>query len=114
RRRWRASQLAIREPGEGGDDGAEWHAGIDERLELLDELEAAHTDGADLADLRRPGPQAGRLEVDDDVLGLLEQQARAERLGEPDGIAVPHEPRVRLDDLGEQRARERDRRSAEC
>ena len=35
--------------------------------------------GADLADLRRPGPQAGRLEVDDDVGRVLEQQVGAER-----------------------------------
>ena len=83
---------------------------IDERLELVDELEADDAHRADLADLRRARPQAGRLEVDDDERRVLEQQVGAERPRERDRVAAPREPRVRLDDLGEQRAREPDRR----
>ena len=93
--------------------GASGTCRVDERLELVDDLEAAHLDGADLADLRRAGPQPGRLEVDDDVRRVLEQEVGAERSGEPDRVAVPREPRVGLDHLGEERAGERDRRLAQ-
>ena len=65
---------------------------VDERLELVGELESLHEHGADLADLRRAGPQAGRLEVDDDVGRLLEQQVGAERPRQSDRVAVPGEP----------------------
>ena len=85
-------------------------AGIDERLELVDDLEADDLDGPDLADLRRAGTQAGRLEVDDDVRRVLEQEVDAERPCERDRVAVPCEAGVGLDDLREERARERDRR----
>ena len=57
--------------------------------------------------------QPCRLEVDDDVGRLLEQEVDAERARERDRVAVPREPRVGLDDLREKRARERDRRLAE-
>ena len=66
--------------------------------------------GSDLADLRRARAQAGRLEVDDDVRRVLEQEVDAERPRQRDRVAVPREPGVGLDDLGEERARERDRR----
>ena len=82
---------------------------VDERLELFGELEAPHLDGADLADLRRAGSQSRRLEVDHDVRRILEQELRTERAGESDRIAVPREPRVGLDNIREQRARECDR-----
>ena len=52
----RAVQLAVREAGQRGDNRPERHAGIDERLELGLELEAADAHGADLADLRAPRP----------------------------------------------------------
>ena len=60
-----------------------------------------------------PGRKPGRLEVDDDVRRVFEQEVGAERSREPDGVAAPREPRVGLDDLGEERARERDRRLAQ-
>ena len=107
--RRRAPQLPVGEPGQRRDRGRERHVRVDERLELVDDLEAAHLDGADLADLRRAGPQARRLEVDDDVRRVLEQEVGAERAREPDGVAVPREARVGLDDVREERAGERDR-----
>ncbi len=74
RRRCRrgTAELPVGQPGQRRDHGAERHVGVDERLELLDELVAAHLDGADLADLRRPWSKARRLEVDDDVGRVLE------------------------------------------
>ncbi len=77
------------------------------------ELEAAYTNRADLADLGRAGSQARRLEIDDDVGRVLEQQVVPERTGERHRVAAPGEPRVGVDDLGEQRAREPDGRLAE-
>ena len=65
---------------------------VDERLELVGDLESLHEHGADFADLRRAGPQAGRLEVDDDVARLLEQQVGAERPRQSDRVAIPGEP----------------------
>ena len=102
RGRRRAAELPVGEPGERRDRRSERHARVDERLELVDELEALHQHGADLADLRQPGPEAGRLEIDDDVARLLEEQVGAERPREPDRVAVPREPRIGLDHLGEQ------------
>ena len=61
----------------------------------------------------RARAQAGRLEIDDDVRRVLEQEVDAERPRERDRVAVPREPRVGLDDFGEERAGERDRRLPE-
>jgi len=83
---------------------------VDERLEFVDDLEADHLDRADLADLGGPGPQSGRLEVDDDVGRVLEQEVGAERTCKPDRVAVPRESRVGFDDLSQECASESDRR----
>ncbi len=93
--------------------GGERHVRIDERLEFTDDLEADHLDCADLADLGRAGPQAGRLEVNDDVGCVLEQQAGSERACKPDCVAVPGEASIGFDHLGQEGARQRDRRLAE-
>ncbi len=106
-------QLPVRQARERGDAGPERHAGVDERLELLGKLEPADADSADLADLRRAGTEAGRLQVDDDVRRALEEEVAAERRREPDRVAVPREAGVGLDDVVEQRAGERDRGGAE-
>ena len=108
-RRRRAAQLPVGQPGERRRARRERRARIHERLEVGAELESLHAHRADLADLRRAGAQAGRLEVDDDVRRLLEQEVAARRLGERDGVAAPGEPCVRLDHLGQERAREGDR-----
>ena len=44
---------------------------------------------------------------------MLEEELAAERRCEADGVAVPRQPRVGLDDIGEQAPRERDRSGAE-
>ena len=90
--------------------GGHGHPGIDERLELLRELEPADAHRADLADLGRAGPESGRLQIDDDVRRVLEREPVAGRPGEGHRVAVPREAGVGLDHLREQRARERDRR----
>ena len=109
----RAAQLLVPQTGDGARSGADRKPGIDEGLELGLDLEAAEPDGPDLADPGLARPQARRLEVDHDVRRLLEQERRARRLGERDRVAVPGEPRIGLDDVCEQRAREGDRRLPE-
>jgi hypothetical protein len=108
-----AAQLRVAQPRECGNRRSNWDSGIDERLELLRQLQLVHADGADLADPRVPRCQSGRLEVDDDERRRLEQQLGARRVGEPDGIASPREPGVLADDLLEQVPREPHRRAAE-
>ena len=77
--------------------------GFDERLERVDELERPHAHGAELADPVARGREAGRLEVEDDELGLLEQRVGA-AAGQGDGRAGADDPAVARGDLFEQRA----------
>ena len=93
--------------------GRDAEARIDERLELVDQLELTDPDGADLADRGRPRPQSGRLEVDDDERRPLEEELGSGRLRERDRVAVPRQARVGFHDLGQERAREGDRRLAQ-
>ncbi len=108
-----AAQLRVPQAGQGCSSGRQRQPRIDERLELGVGLEATQANGADLADPGPAGSQPGGLEVDDDVRGLLEQERGAGRLGEPDRVAVPGEPGIRLDDVGEEGAREGDGSLAE-
>ena len=110
RRMRRAAELPVGDAGDRGDGRAQRLARIDERLELLDDLEPDDLHGADLADLRGAWTKAGRLEVDDDVRRVLEEEPGAERRCEGNRIAVPREPSIRLDDLREERTCQRDRR----
>ena len=112
-RRGRAPEQPVGQAGQRCDYGGERHMRIDERLEFVDDLEADHLDCADLADLGRAGPQSGRLEVDDDVGRVLEQEIGAERTCEPDCVAVPRESGVGLDHLGQECASESDGRLAQ-
>ena len=109
-RRRGGTQLRVPQPGQRRGGGGHRHPGIDQRLELLRELEPADAYCADLADLGRAGPEPGRLEIDDDVRRVLEREPVAGRSGEGHRVAVPREAGVGLDHLREQRARERDRR----
>ena len=109
----RAAQLLVPEAGHRARSGADRKSWIDEGLELGLDLEAAEAHRPDLADPGLPGPQPGRLEVDDDVRRVLEQERRAGRLGERHRVAAPREPRIGLDDVREQRAREGDGRLPE-
>ena len=109
----RAAQLLVPQSGHGARSGGDRKPRIDERLELGLDLEAAQAYRSDLADPGPAGAQSRRLEVDDDVGRVLEQESRARRLGERDGVAAPGEPGIGLDDICEQRAGEGDRRLAE-
>ncbi len=102
----RAAQVGVADPGQLRDHRSERRARPDERLERPGRLEPAQADGADLADLGRAGGEPGRLEIDDDEGGRLERKILRGRAGERDVCAGPDEPRVGLDHLPEQRARQ--------
>ena len=108
-----ATELGGSEPGHRARPGVDRKPRVDERLELGVDLEPAHAHRPDLADSGAARPQPRRLEVDDDVRRVLEQQRRARRLGERDRVAAPREPGVGLDDVREERARQSDRRLPE-
>jgi hypothetical protein len=75
--RRRALELLFANTGQAGNRLGQRDARIDERLKRLDELEPAHADRADLADLVAPGREPGRFEIEDDEFGLLEQRVGA-------------------------------------
>jgi hypothetical protein len=104
--RRRAAEGGRVDPGQRGDRRRQRPARVDERLEPLLELEAADAHGADLADRRAPRREPGRLQVEDDVGRVLEQERGARRLGEPDARSPPGEAGVALDDVREQGAGE--------
>jgi len=110
--RRRTSKFLVTQTGQCRDRGLEPGARVRERLEALLELERAHTHGADLAGSRRPRPQTGRLEVEDDERRLLEQQVFPGRLRERNEVPRPAQARVVLYGLVEQRARKTDRDGA--
>jgi hypothetical protein len=109
RRTGRTAQLFAPEPGQRARSGVDRKSRIHERLELGVDLEPTQAHRSDLADPGAARTQARRLEVDDDVRRVFEQEPRARRLGQGDGVAVPRKPGVGLDDVGEERAREGDR-----
>ena len=77
-------------------------AGIHQRLELLRELELMHAHRPDLADARRAGAQAGRLQVDDDERRVLQQEVGSGRIRQADRIPAPRQSGVLDDDLVEE------------
>ena len=109
-RRRSGPQLPVPEPGQRRRRGGHGHPRIDERLELLGELEPADAHRTDLADLGGAWPEPCRLEINDDVRRVLQRHAVAWWPREGDRVAVPRQPRVGFDHLREQRARERDGR----
>ena len=109
----RAAQVLVPDPRQRGDVRRQEDAGIHERLERVRDREPAYADGADLADPARARREPGRLEVEDDELGVLDLDSAVRLDREADARAEPREPRVALDDVLEQRARERGRRPLE-
>ncbi len=109
----RPAQVGVADPGQLRDRGAERPARADERLERPGRLEAADTHGADLADLGGAGREPGRLEVDDDEGRRLEREILRLGARQCDVRAGPDEPRIRLDHLAEQRARQPGRGAGE-
>ena len=100
-------QVGLADSGEGGDEGRERGARIDQRLERVDDLEAANANGADLADPVAGRRESRRLQVEDDELGVLDRDLCVRLACETDPRAEPGEPGVAVDDVGEQRASER-------
>ena len=88
--------------------------GRDERLERVRDLERLDTYRADLADAVTTRGEPGRLEVEDDDLGVLDERLGAGLACKPDPCAAPHETRVVGDDVGEQRVRQGDGCALEC
>ena len=109
----RCAQLGVAEPGERAIGRRQRDAGIDERLEGLRDLERLDPHGADLAHAVARRREAGRLEVEDDELGVLDERVGLRSVGEPDARAEPGETGVTVDDVGEQRVRERRGRALE-
>ena len=70
----RTPQLLAAQAGEAGDRFRECDARVHERLKGVDELERPDADGADLADAVACGREPGRLQVEDDELGLFQQR----------------------------------------
>ena len=71
--RGRAPQLRVAQARQARDLLGQRDAGVDERLELVDELEPRHAHGADLANSALRRRKAGRLQVEDDEGCVLEQ-----------------------------------------
>ena len=109
RDRRRAPQLVVAQPGERRDRRLQPRARVRERLEPLARARAPDAHGADLARPRRPRPQAGRLQVEDDERRALEQQLVARGAASATRSPAPAQPRVRRDGLVEQRPRQPDR-----
>ena len=101
--------------GQPGDRLGQRDPGIDERLEGVDELEPPHAHGPDLADAVARRREPGRLEVEDDELGLLERRVGLPSASETRG-ADADEPAVAGGDArraASRRARPRSRRGEE-
>ena len=101
----RLPQLRLAQAGEAGDRRRERDSRVDEGLEGVDGLERAHANGADLADAVARGREPGRLEVEDDELGLVQQRVGS-RSGERDGGAGAGDPAVAGGEVGQERAGE--------
>ena len=107
------AELDVAQPGEARDRRRQRHAGADESLEGLGDLESPNARRADLADPVARGGQSRGLEVEDDERRVLDDDLFAASVGEPDPRTEPGEPRVALDDVREQRVGERRRRPLE-
>jgi hypothetical protein len=109
----RAAEVLLPDARQGGDERRQGRARVDERLERVHELERADPDGPDLAHPAGLRGEPRRLEVEDDQLGVLEWDVRVRIVGETDAGAEPGQPRVAVDDLAEEGARERCGRALE-
>ncbi len=106
-------QVCVADPGESGDARRKRGTGVDERLEGVLDRERAHAYRSDLAHAVANRREPGRLEVEDDELGVLDQDVGVRWVRQPDACAEPGEPSVTLDDVVEQRAGERGGRAFE-
>ena len=109
----RAAQLGVAQAGQPGDRLRQRDSGVDQRLERLGDLERLHAHRADLAHAIARGREPGRLEVEDDELGVLDQRVRLRAVREAHASAEPRQARVTVDDVGEQGVGEARRRALE-
>ena len=109
----RSPQVSVADPGESGDVRRKRGTGVDERLEGVLDRKRAHACRPDLAHAVANRREPGRLEVEYDELGVLDQDVVVRRVRQPDARTQPGEPSVALDDVVEQRAGERSGRAFE-
>jgi len=102
----RAAQLLVTKAGEGRDLERQRDAGVDECRELVDDLESADAGCPDLADEVAGCGETGRLEIEDDELGVLDEGLDRLVACEADPPAKPDEAGVALDDVRKERAGE--------
>ncbi len=100
------AKLLVAQARERADERSDRHPRIDERLELLRELQLPDSHRSDLADTGSPGSKARGLEIDDDVRCALEWKLGAERSFEADAVAAPRDARVFFHDVFQQRTGE--------
>jgi hypothetical protein len=110
---WRAAELPSRDPRQSRDRRREDDARVDERLERLVDRQCANADCPDLAHAIATRREPGRLEIEDDELGVLDRRLAASVAGKADPRSEPGQSRITVDDVGQQAARERRRRTLE-
>ena len=106
--RGRRRDHLVRDPGERGHERRDRVSRVHERREGVVEPPAAHADGADLGDSGEARRAAGRLEIDDHELGLVEhlREQRVIADGPPPGRLVEVEARIGLEEERHQMMRE--------
>jgi hypothetical protein len=89
-----ARHEGVGDPGERGDERRDRDPRIHERLELAENLPAAHLDGADLGDAGIDRGTARGLEVDDDEghVGQRRAEFGEAGLGAARALGHPHAP----------------------
>ena len=108
-----ACEVPVLDPRQRGDDGGKRNAGIDQRLERARMRQAFEPDRSDLADRGAAGPEAGGLQVDDDVASRLQRQLLRRVVRERDRRPPPRESRVAADDVVEEAVCKARRREGE-
>jgi hypothetical protein len=109
----RATKVVRLDPGQRRDAGRKYDPRVDERLERLVDGQRANAHGADLAHAVAACREPGRLEVEDDELGVFDEDVGARVIGQTDSGPEPGEARVTVDDAREQAVRESRRRTLE-
>ena len=100
----RPPQVLLPDPGQRRHERRQERPWVDERLERLHEFEGPDAHGADLTDPAAGRRESGRLEVENDELGVFERGVEVRRAGEAYPSPEPLEARIVGDDVGEQGA----------
>ena len=97
-----AREVSVLDPRQRGDDRGKRNPGVDQRLERARVRQAFEPDRSDLADRCAAGPEAGRLQIDDDVPSRFERQLLRRVVRERDRRPPPRESRVAADNVVEE------------